>query len=110
GNLLQCTVHAQRETFTAQIDRFRYRPDGLQGVNPGAAGRLTLIRDGKEIPLHSKVGNKPLQNGDIIRLETSGGGGYGDPKQRSREAVHRAVEQGHVSLESARSEYAFGSG
>jgi N-methylhydantoinase B len=110
GLVREWRVDAERATFTAQMDRFRYRPYGLQGGKPGAAGRLTLIRDGKEIPLHSKVGNMPLQKGDIIRLETSGGGGYGDPKQRSREAVHRDVEQGYVSLESARSEYAFGNG
>jgi len=107
GLVREWRVDAERATFTAQMDRFRYRPYGLQGGKPGAAGRLTLIRDGKEIALHSKVGNMPLQKGDIIRLETSGGGGHGDPKQRQRESVQRDLEQGYVSPESAKSNYEF---
>jgi N-methylhydantoinase B len=99
-------VDAERATFTAQMDRFRFRPYGLAGGGPGAAGRLTLIRDGKETALHSKVGNMPLVKGDIIRLETSGGGGHGDPKLRPREALRRDVDQGYISPASAHSVYA----
>jgi N-methylhydantoinase B len=99
-------IDAERATFTAQMDRFRFRPYGLEEGGPGAEGRLTLIRDGKEMLFHSKVGNMPLKKGDIIRLETSGGGGYGDPKSRARQAVIRDVEQGYVSRESASLIYA----
>jgi N-methylhydantoinase B/oxoprolinase/acetone carboxylase alpha subunit len=34
--------------------------------------------------LPSKVMNFMLQQGDILRLETSGGGGFGEPRQRPR--------------------------
>jgi N-methylhydantoinase B len=99
-------VDSDRATFTAQMDRFRFRPYGLAGGKPGAAGRLTLIRDGKASSLHSKVGNMPLRRGDIIRLETSGGGGHGDPASRSRELVRQDVALGYVSEDSAEAEYA----
>jgi N-methylhydantoinase B len=94
-------VESERATFTAQMDRFRMRPYGLAGGQPGAVGTLTLFRNGQKTPLHSKVGNMPLQKGDIIRLETSGGGGHGDPKKRPRDAVKTDLEQGYVSAKAA---------
>jgi N-methylhydantoinase B len=98
-------VDSERATFTGQMDRFRFRPYGLAGGGPGAAGRLTLIRNSKKVPLHSKVGNMPLRKGDIIRLETSGGGGHGDPKARPRDALSIDIEQGFVTAEAAAEYY-----
>lgn len=105
GLVREWRIDAERATFTAQMDRFRFRPYGLQGGKPGAAGRLTLIRDGKETPLHSKVGNMPLKKGDIIRLETSGGGGHGNPNERARDAVRQDLEQGYVTAGAAQDLY-----
>jgi N-methylhydantoinase B len=90
-------IDSEAATFTAQMDRFRNRPFGLFGGGAGAAGRLTLIRDGKEIPLHSKVGNMALRKGDVIRLETSGGGGHGSPADRPAEDLARDRTLGYVS-------------
>lgn len=78
-------IDSDAATFTAQMDRFVNRPFGLAGGEPGAAGTLTLIRDGKALALHSKVANMRLVKGDIIRLQTSGGGGFGPPGDRSPE-------------------------
>jgi N-methylhydantoinase B len=76
-------IDSEAATFTGQMDRFRFRPYGLAGGGPGAAGRLLLIRDGKEQALHSKVANMRLKKGDIIRLVTSGGGGLGPESERN---------------------------
>ncbi len=89
-------VDAPTASFTAQMDRFRYRPYGLGGGGYGSAGKLLLIRDGTTTALHSKVGNMALRRGDIIRLETSGGGGHGDPMLRSNEARANDAIQGYV--------------
>ena len=90
-------IDAERATFTGQMDRFRFRPFGLHGGGQGAAGRLTLFRDGKPTPLHSKVNNMPLQMGDVVRLETSGGGGLGDPVERADAERARDVALGYIS-------------
>ena len=84
-------IDSETATFTGQMDRFRFRPYGLGGGEPGAAGQLVLIRAGREQPLHSKVANMRLQRGDIIRLVTSGGGGLGAPSARS--AADRARDR-----------------
>ena len=82
GLVREWRVDCEEAVFTANLERFKSRPYGLDGGGPGAAGRLLLIRDGAEALLPSKVGNLRLRRGDRIRLETSGGGGFGPPGER----------------------------
>jgi N-methylhydantoinase B len=61
---------------TILSDRRKTRPYGLEGGNPGAAGRTTIIgKDGEQV-LEGK-GSTYAHAGDRIRVETPGGGGYG---------------------------------
>ncbi|MFC4168218.1 hydantoinase B/oxoprolinase family protein [Teichococcus aestuarii] len=88
GLFREWRVDSAAAVFTANLERFKFRPYGLEGGEPGSAGALYLIRDGEWRPLPSKVNNLPLRRGDTIRLETSGGGGYGPPGERG--AAERA--------------------
>jgi N-methylhydantoinase B len=45
--------------------------------------------------------------GDTVTFLTAGGGGYGDPRERSREMVARDVAEGLVSPEAAAKSYEF---
>ncbi|HUF46778.1 MAG TPA: hydantoinase B/oxoprolinase family protein [Vicinamibacterales bacterium] len=65
-------------TVTLLTERRRRAPYGAQGGGPGAQGRNTLIRDGKETLLPGKI-ELQLEAGDRLRIETPGGGGYGKP-------------------------------
>ena len=82
--------------FTANLERFKHRPYGLAGGEPGTAGRLFLIRDGERQTLPSKIGNVRLRRGDVIRLETSGGGGFGAPAERPAAEIAADRERGYV--------------
>ena len=62
-------------------ERRRFRPYGLLGGAPGKAGRNSLISGGKAVPLASKA-NLTVGPGDILRIETPGGGGYGRRSKR----------------------------
>lgn len=97
GLIREWRIDCERATFTAQMDRFRFRPYGLAGGQPGAVGRLTHIRDGREQALHSKVNNMLLVQGDVIRLETSGGGGHGVPEGRQEFKTQRDRLLGYAS-------------
>ena len=57
-------------------ERRRFPPYGLRGGEPGKKGRNTLISKGRNRTLGSKV-NLTVQTGDVLRIETPGGGGYG---------------------------------
>ena len=48
-------------------------------------------------PLASKIGDVALTTGDKIRIAPPGGGGYGDPAERSAEAIERDLRLGYVT-------------
>jgi N-methylhydantoinase B len=56
-------------------ERRAHAPAGVRGGEPGAAGRNAL--NGGELP--SKV-TRSLEAGDVVRIETPGGGGFGAPR------------------------------
>ena len=54
-------------------------PYGLAGGLPGTPGRNWLVRNGRADPLPGQV-TLACQDGDLIRVETPGGGGWGPPE------------------------------
>ena len=63
--------------LSTNLDRFKFPPSAWPRRPAGRLSTLTLIRDGKKQALPSKVTNLMVSKGDIVRLETSGGGGFG---------------------------------
>jgi N-methylhydantoinase B len=61
---------------TLLSDRRRHPPYGLAGGEPGACGQNLLLRQGEEIQLPGK-GTFELLPGDVLSLQTPGGGGWG---------------------------------
>lgn len=83
-------------------------PFGVAAGVSGAANRFTVLRDGELIepsPIPGKVGAFPLEKGDIVRMESSGGGGYGDPLLRAPDRVQRDVTLGYISDAQAEARY-----
>jgi len=60
-------------------ERRKFSPFGARGGENGKKGKNTLLSKGKKIALNSKV-NIKVQPGDVLRVETPGGGGYGKKK------------------------------
>jgi N-methylhydantoinase B len=58
-------------------DRRRHAPYGLHGGDKGLRGRDHVIRRGRAQAIASK-GSWQLEAGNRVRIETPGGGGYGD--------------------------------
>ena len=63
---------------TLLAERRKFRPWGLQGGEAGAAGRATVkkARSGEALELPGKC-SVHLEAGDVLRIETPGGGGWG---------------------------------
>ncbi|HEU4380738.1 MAG TPA: hydantoinase B/oxoprolinase family protein [Hyphomicrobiaceae bacterium] len=91
--------------LSTNLDRFKFRPFGLDGGEPAALSALYLIRDGVRQALPSKVTNMMVKEGDIVRLETSGGGGFGDPRMRDAALIERDMRHGYVSSQAAAALY-----
>ena len=82
GLVREWAFHGAEGLLNAAFDGFESRPYGLAGGEPGAPGRLTVVRDGVETALAAKTQGHPLRPGDVVRIETPGGGGWGDPALR----------------------------
>jgi N-methylhydantoinase B len=80
--------------------RTEFPPLGLLGGGPGQRRRV-LINDR---PVHPK-GRYVLRPGDRLVTYEAGGGGYGDPRARSRAALRGDIESGYVSPEGAKRDY-----
>jgi N-methylhydantoinase B len=65
---------------TLLADRHRFPPYGLAGGQPGACGRASLIRAGGAVEQLKAKGSVAVHAGDIVSIETPGGGGWGEPQ------------------------------
>ena len=86
---------------SALSDRFRFPAQGYGGGGPGAPGGF-LTSLGREDNPKLSIRMEP---GESFTLELPGGGGYHDPKTRSRAALEKDVDEGLVSIEMAREQY-----
>ncbi|MGH3496504.1 MAG: hydantoinase B/oxoprolinase family protein [Nocardioidaceae bacterium] len=79
------------------------------GVNGGRAGqpfRVTVNPGGPdERDVDALADAEPVRAGDLIRIRTTGGGGWGDPLARDTSLVLRDAAWGKVSVEGARRDY-----
>ncbi|MBM3947905.1 MAG: hypothetical protein FJ312_01435 [SAR202 cluster bacterium] len=72
-------------------------PFGQLGAGPGKPHRYSIISDGKERVLRSKQAGVVVKPGDIIRCLSAGGGGFGDPRKRSRPDRQRDKKNRYVT-------------
>jgi len=88
-------------------ERGKYPPFGVNGGKPAALNRFVYETDRGEStpPLVSKATDIKINRGQKVRLETPGGGGFGDPTTREPERVVRDVRLGYVSRDAARRDY-----
>lgn len=84
-------------------DRWLTYPWGVQGGDPGMRSSKLLVRaNGEEEWLPAKCDGVDVQEGDILYFNTWGGGGWGDPTERSPELVKVDVDRGLVTPNGAK--------
>jgi N-methylhydantoinase B len=89
------------------LDRTKFPPWGVQGGKEAKPGRFTLVSHltGEERSIGQEKG-VALEPGDLLCVETGGGGGYGAPKQRPLDLIQRDLDAGYVSAAAAEQDYA----
>jgi N-methylhydantoinase B len=88
-------------------DRYRCRPYGVHGGDPGQLGATVLNPGTQEERILESKGTYMLAPGDVISFRCSGSGGFGPPTARDREAVRRDLQEGYISPDVARLTYGF---
>jgi N-methylhydantoinase B len=91
-------------SFTILADRDKWGPSGLFGGQAAPPARYLLEPDTEPKTVSSKV-TLTLRAGEIISIQSCGGGGYGPPEARDPAAVLRDVLDGRISAARAEERY-----
>ena len=88
-------------------ERGKVPPRGIVGGGDAATNQFFYEQaDGEHTPpMVSKMVGIHIENGQHVRLETPGGGGYGNALLRDPEIVRADVIEGYVSVDAARQSY-----
>jgi N-methylhydantoinase B len=106
GVVRDIRIIADEGILASRLENVKYPAWGVNGGHSGRPGRL-LVNPGtpEEYELKPLSDNNRLRQGDLLRIMTPGGGGWGDPLDREVARVRDDVLDGFVSLESARQDY-----
>lgn len=94
----------QTLVFSGAAGRMRTPPQGFGGGGPGACSRIEV----NGVPIAPTSSPEfAFKVGDVVRLSLPGGGGYGDPGNRTQEAIRRDLKAGYITGEAAKRDYEF---
>ena len=91
--------------ITFSLERKATPPWGLWGGRDGAVNGVEITAPDGAVRHVRKATQHPIAVGEIVRIMTGGGGGYGPPSERDPKAIARDLAEGYVSPEAARRDY-----
>ena len=92
-------------SLLASIGRSVTRPWSVAGGQEGTPSFFEVVRTNGEQIRGSRVTDLPLAPGDLVRVTTGNGGGWGDPRERDPALVWDDVRDGYITLETVRDVY-----
>ena len=106
GVIRDYEIVSESATVTGFFTRHDVPPWGADGGHDGSRNEIVVLpRDGGEAISNGTLSRFPLRRGDIVRIATATGGGWGDPAKRDRELVGMDVRNGFVTPQEAREIY-----
>jgi N-methylhydantoinase B/oxoprolinase/acetone carboxylase alpha subunit len=106
---------AEELRLSCFIEKEQIAPWGLFGGGPGRRSAMLVSRAGGPfqtfgeafgVACDGKFSDCYLRRGDVVRIVTAGGGGYGDPLERTFEEIEEDVRQGLLSRATVEQDYA----
>jgi len=106
GVVRDVRVLAEKAELATRMENTLVAPYGVAGGRAGRTGRITLNPGTPEERELVALGDGiVLKRGDLLRLETCGGGGWGDPLERDPERVRTDVARGFITAPGAFEDY-----
>ena len=90
---------------TATFGRHKFLPWGMNGGQDGSRNYVEFIHDDGRREILGKCARYMLKRGEVARLHTATGGGYGPPSRRPREKVLQDLQEGYITPEQAARDY-----
>ena len=109
GLVREYRILSEEALLTVAWGRHRFPPWGVDGGRDGSPNAVEVVpADGSPTVRFGKAASYPLRRGDLVRLITGTGGGYGDPRAREPELVARDLEDGMITERDAHEVYCLG--
>jgi len=108
GLTREVRIQASGTQLSVLAEKAVLPPFGVCGGAAGATNRFWVRRNSRPVqpsPLPGKVSGFPLERDDVLLMESSGGGGFGDPLERDPARVAADVSEGYVTPEAAEAIY-----
>ncbi len=107
GIVMDYRIRAEKGFLTAGYTRSKFPAWGLKGGREGSPNLVEVIRP-EGVERYAFVSELPLAKGDVVRVITGNGGGFGDPRDRDPALVARDVKDGFLSPDRAAEVYGRG--
>jgi N-methylhydantoinase B len=108
GLVREVRIQAPGTQLSVLAEKAVLPPFGVCGGGPGATNRFWIRRDGRAVqpsPLPGKVSGFPVEPGDLLLMESSGGGGFGDPLDRDLALIAADIAEGYITRAAAETIY-----
>jgi len=106
GTVIEFETASPYTTVTSRcMERYIFPPAGRMGGSPGTTGYTTLNPGTNHERDIGKIDVLDMEPGDVLRIGTQGGGGFGDPLQRRAESVAEDLCNEFISPATARDSY-----
>lgn len=107
GVVLDYCVLGEEAFITYAATRTESRPWAQKGGQEGSHNYLQILREDGSIERHHMCTAVRAKKGEVFRLTTATGGGYGDPRRRDRQKVLQDLKNGYITREQAERDYGF---
>lgn len=105
GLVREYRIRCGEALLTVAWGRHLTPPWGAAGGRPGSPNYIQVVRDGQPGEPFGKISRMPLRRGDLVRLVTGTGGGYGDPREREPERVLADLDNEIITAREAQEFY-----
>lgn len=105
GIVLDYRVRSNGCFFTCAYTRNKHRPWPLANGREGSPNYVEVIRSDGSVENYAVITSLEVNEGDVIRIHTANGGGYGSPRARARDRVLDDLRNGYITEAVARSVY-----
>ena len=98
---LRYRIRGERAWLTAGFTRRVTPPWGMQGGGEGSCNRLEVIGVDGMTTVLDRAANYRLRQGDVVRIVTANGGGFGDARARPFREVRQDLRDGYIDAAEA---------
>ena len=107
GLVLDYRVTSDEAFLTYATSRSERPPWAMRGGLPGSLNGVKVLRQDGSVEKYDMCTRVRVAKGELIRLTTATGGGFGDPKKRPKKLIENDLKNGFVTIEQAVRDYGF---